>query len=88
MTTYDVCSLDVWGNPEDGYEVNDVHKCGTVDLDDDLYDGPALVAMLVDAGYLTEACRQGVDVDWNDGLICIDDPEDGRPILQLRLAYS
>ena len=25
--------FDVWGNPDDGFEVNDVHNLGAVDLD-------------------------------------------------------
>ena len=32
--TYEVWSYDVWGNAEDGYEVNDRCKIGTVELPD------------------------------------------------------
>jgi hypothetical protein len=31
-TTWAVRPYDVWGNPKDGYEVNNVHPCGTVEL--------------------------------------------------------
>lgn len=33
LTTWQVCTYDVWGNAEDGYDVNDVYKQGEVELD-------------------------------------------------------
>ena len=33
MTTWQVSSYDVWGNAEDGYEVNNVFRGGEVDIE-------------------------------------------------------
>lgn len=34
MSKWRVVSFDVWGNQKDGYEVNDLFKEGTIELDD------------------------------------------------------
>jgi hypothetical protein len=31
-TVWNVRTYDVWGNRKDGYEVNDIHSCGTVTI--------------------------------------------------------
>ena len=33
MSKYKICSLDVWGNENDGYDINDYFTIGFVDLD-------------------------------------------------------
>lgn len=35
METWRVCTYDVWGNEEEGYEVNDVYGGRTIDLPTD-----------------------------------------------------
>jgi hypothetical protein len=32
LTTWEISTYDVWGNPRDGYEVNDVFRAGAVEL--------------------------------------------------------
>lgn len=56
-TTYEVRSLDMWGNARDGYEQNNSFRVGTITLRDDGHEGgygddDAIVAALRDAGFL------------------------------------
>lgn len=32
QTTWELRTYDVWGNPKDGYEVNDTYSAGSIDL--------------------------------------------------------
>lgn len=32
MPTYEVRTFDVWGNEEDGFDINDVFRVGTVEI--------------------------------------------------------
>lgn len=53
--TYDVWSYDVWGNEEDGFEVNDRSKIGTIDLSDaDVDVDRQLINQLIKNGFLKE----------------------------------
>ncbi len=77
--------FDVWGNEDDGWEVNDqcVIMDGITITDDAVNDD--IVAYLVMCGYL----KQGTDVedliiDWEDGFIELYQKEDGRPLCCLR----
>ena len=49
--TYAVHTLDVWGNCDDGYDVNDIYpSCGQVTCDP--MGDAAVIRALVDGGYL------------------------------------
>jgi len=82
LKTYKVYSLDVWGNAEDGYTVNDRQHIKDVELSEDMED-PEILQELHEAGILVDPKTiKGVEVlddCWPD--INID--EDGKPILQL-----
>ncbi len=83
MSTYMVHALDVWGNDEDGYQVNDVYPSqGTLEIADNL---PA--AKVIDA--LADA--QYIDVIVDMDLVRVDDQESaiyidymGKPVFELR----
>lgn len=73
--------FDVWGNEDDGWEVN--NQC--VIMDDIVLDEEAvnddIVSFLIMCGYL----KQGTDVedliiDWEDSFIELYQKEDGRPL--------
>lgn len=82
-TRYTVHGLDVWGNADDGYEVNDIYPSqGVIDLPDDA-NRMRIIALLQAGGYVR------ADIDPN--LVTIDDDGydihldyDGRPEMTLR----
>jgi hypothetical protein len=80
---YAVCSLDVWGNSEEGYDVNDVFKIGTIDLGEDMSDLEILTA-LVDTGFLDACATELGEVEsCGDGFVHIRVKSDYEPILNL-----
>lgn len=83
MKRFTVWSLDVLGNPEDGFEVNDRCKVGSLELPDDATDKQVIKGM-VSQGYLTSA-RFKFDVDGDDVHIDIDHGPTGRPLFSLEL---
>jgi hypothetical protein len=82
IRTYRLYTYDLWGNEEDGYQVNDVYRTGdTVDIDDDTPDA-TVIAMLETAGILEPgACE--VSPIGDGGIIYIEDAN-GNPCCELR----
>lgn len=84
---YDVHGLDVWGNAEDGYDVNDVYPSrGSVTLRDGMTDAQ-IVSSLRREGFIGSRVRTKrvrVDGDMGDALY-IEDAKDGKPVYQLRV---
>lgn len=81
MTIYTIYSLEVSGNADDGYEVNDRRRIGTIEVYDDI-DNKDLLAVL-DAEDYVFADRSKVSDESDDATIFVDSSEDGRPLLQL-----
>jgi hypothetical protein len=77
--------LDVWGNADDGFEINDVlGSHGSIEVPDDA-DDKAIIQALVDADIIYKS--EFYELDDMSGInlfanLC--DSRDGRPILQLR----
>lgn len=84
VNTWHVISLDVWGNAEEGFEVNDRRECGTVEIEsNDPGDGDIIDA-LVDAEYLKPGSLGRFTVEYHDDrFVSIDSAVDGEPLLQL-----
>jgi hypothetical protein len=81
--TYKVCTLDVWGNSEDGYEVNDQFAAGSIELSPEMSDAEIL-QKLADEGYLTENAVDCGEIDTSDeSFMTVHDKADGRPVLNL-----
>lgn len=82
-TRYTVHGLDVWGNAEDGYDVNNVYPSqGTIDLPDNA-STQDITAQLQQAGYVRDDINvELVEVN-GDYDLYID--YDGRPELELRV---
>ena len=81
---YKVCSLDVWGNAEIGYEVNDMFSVGTIDIDPSMTDLEVLMRLEC-LGFLNHLAEPCGDVEWEDETrLHINDKADGRPILTLQ----
>lgn len=87
MNQWTVHDLDVWGNDEDGYTVNNVlPSLGTIELADDATDLQIVYAceQLQNVGRI--ACVHLCEVKSEDGVIYID--HDGIPMLELREVQS
>lgn len=86
--TWDVISLDVWGNPDDGFEINDMHKAGTVQLQAEPTKEQIVRAMKRE-NWLKKGVRSAriaID-DFGDDeypQIALEDSRTGEPIFHLR----
>lgn len=68
---YTVMNLDVWGNARDGYETNDEHRVGEIEV----VEGGDVVQELVNAGYLNAANSDGIEIeDYGDSIV-VQGPE-------------
>lgn len=76
-TTYTYYDLDVWGNPEDGYEINNWFEMGTFNASSD----QEILEYLTTDPSLCEV------VDHANGCIDILRKEDGLPLYQLKYNY-
>ena len=77
MPTYEVLSLDVWGNASDGYEVNDQHRAGQVYIqptEDDL----GIVLALIRDGFLNEEAES----HFNAGGLSVSDEGEGYELAE------
>ena len=82
---YDLINyFDVWGNEEDGWDVNDVSRDETdIYIDDDLTDEEIVDYLIDQVGFLSPAARGKVEV-WNDGdMIEFSVAETGEPLGRL-----
>lgn len=99
MATYRVIGLDVWGHGPDehsqyecsgdceGYNVNDAHYCGDVEVGTD--SDADIIGALVKWGYLTPDCTPtAIEVDGEPEFLFINRKDDKRPLLQLELVQS
>jgi len=82
---FEILSLDVWGNEEDGFEINQVFATGNfIDIDDNDTNLEILIK-LVDADILYEASIKELEVDWQDeNYISVSCRKSGRAELALQ----
>lgn len=81
--------FDVWGNPEDGFDVNDLDRTGEIititddATDEDIVDG------LINMGFLKSDAKGRIYVeDMGDGFIELSVEETGEPIGRLELVTA
>ena len=82
---YDLINyFDVWGNEEDGWDVNNVSRDETdIWIDDDTTDEELVDFLIDDVGFLSPSARGKVAV-WNDGdMIEFEVKETGEPLCRL-----
>jgi hypothetical protein len=80
---YIVASLDVIGDPETGWEVNDLHQIGTIDVTEDvLNDDSALLNVLAENGY-TEDTSDELEFVGDDSELTLHYWTSGLPVLSL-----
>lgn len=82
---YKVKSLDVWGNKEDGYEINQEFYAGDIEIPDTepfSNDDQAILDILIEKGFLKEhVTLELVEVeDFANGVIWINEVETGEPL--------
>ena len=82
---YDLINyFDVWGNEEDGWDVNDLSRDETdIWIDDDTTDEELVDFLIDEVGFLSPSARGKVEV-WNDGdMIEFSVAETGEPLCRL-----
>ena len=83
---YEIITLDVWGNNEDGFEVNDKFATGRfIELKDNATDWD-VCQILKGHGLLLPGTRTRELCITDDGFdtITIDDIDNGQPLFELR----
>lgn len=74
--TYTLVTYDLWGNEEDGYQVNDKYAGETIELEDDASDEDILKTINVSLD---------CDVDWQGLEACYISSSSGKPLCELLL---
>jgi len=82
LKTLPVLYIDAWGNPEDGYEWNQWHKAGTIEIDLDA-ENLELIQAMVRAGYLTPASIDLCVVEDDGYNLVFSDKKTGRPVFAI-----
>lgn len=92
LTTWEKSTYDVWGNRQDGYQVNDVYRKGTVELRLKVHiANPRTPQQFEWAAPTDYALRQvfgtscHLDTDGDDTVIYVNRAKDLYPIGELRL---
>lgn len=83
---WNVITYDVWGNTEDGYEVNDSFTAGHIDLaEEEHFDDAAVLASLIEAGHVAEDTELNqLSFDGDDDVVYICDAFDGKPVISIQ----
>lgn len=83
-------TYDTWGNAEDGYDVNDICKSGTVEVSDDANQAD-VIAAFIESGDIGANKVAGLvfdDLCQNSLWIEIESKEDGKPLGRIVEALS
>ena len=79
---YKVASLDVI--LDEGWEINDLHEIGVIDIDADAIDDDEMILnILNEVGYTNDLTTQDTEIDGDETLLTLIDFETGRPLYQL-----
>ena len=84
MAKWEIVTLDVWGNSDNGYEVNDQWASGhTLELDDDAPDAEILTMLCAEMG--GDPRKLAIDDSlYSENEIHIENCHTGRPECVLR----
>lgn len=81
---YVVASVDVLGNEEIGWDVNDTHQIGTIDISDEVINDDQLILdVLNEAQYTDNVTVEDYFIEGDDSYMTVRSEEDGRPMLAL-----
>ena len=84
FTKFKVWSFDTWGNPKDGFEVNDRRHIGFIYLPDDAGHRETVTA-LKKIGFLNKKARlTSYETEWDDSTHCVIEwTKTGEPLGEL-----
>lgn len=84
MIKANIYTYDVWGNAEEGYEVNDIYFDSRIDLEEsDLFDDENLYWALIRLDMLAPDSK--VYFEWQDEDLCyVNGSTDGKPLGEIR----
>jgi hypothetical protein len=82
---FEVIDHEVWGNDEEGFEVNDSWKIGIIELSEDCTDEEILETMK-EFGYFKESVKvTDIEIDGEiEYSLYINQSDNGRPLCELR----
>ena len=81
LKTWTICSLDVWGNEKEGFDLNAAYKTSdTVELSEDVT-GEEILKELIKQDILRPRFKRHVEI--HENMIEIFHTPTGRPLLQL-----
>jgi hypothetical protein len=84
MSNWEVITYDVWGNEDDGFEVNQAFTTGRVIEVCDDEDNDSIVEGLINSGeFHAGVVGADIDVDGDEHVIYINDAKTFEPILEL-----
>ena len=80
--------FDVWGNPEDGFEVNNLARLDIITISDDSTDREIFDYLKNSVGYFNPNVKfRDVEI-WNDGdMIEFSNAETGEPLCRLERVW-
>lgn len=85
MQTWNVFTYDVWGNDEDGFEVNDRYDWGSVKLPEDA-PGKVVIQTIKDFGiFAQDALAEEFKIDGDGSIMVIEDARNDCPLCELIL---
>ncbi len=81
---YIVASLDVVGQPEEGWEINDQHQIGVIDIDESVFeDDEALLNVLNENGFTNDGSTEEFEFIGDDTELTLMYWQTGFPVLSL-----
>lgn len=82
MSQWNIITYDVWGNAEDGYDVNDAHGSGSIQLEgEEHFDDAVVLQKLIEQGYFNDDVEEDhLSFDGDEDIVYINDAVDGKPI--------
>jgi hypothetical protein len=84
---FQVLSLDVWGNEEEGFEVNQSFNTGKfIEMTLNQYeDDHFILTEMISLGLLTNEAYDKVEIDGDGPTLYISDDRTGKPLYELQM---
>lgn len=81
--TWILYGLDVWGNEEDGWDINDVSEIKRMEIPEEVIDDPDKLIKLLQEDILADDTKFDVEYNGDDYISINLDHFGGKPILEL-----
>lgn len=85
--TFEIINLEVWGNEEDGFEVNAAYNTNKfIEMTLSQFESDEwIINAMIEKGFLTEEAVDKVDVEGDGGFLYISDSRTYKPLYELRV---